>query len=286
MNQPRLIVESQFTIECRVLPKSGAELGGQQAYLLASLYPPKSAEFLPQTSFLLNPNETIVLDKTTRSAQLLIIRLAPSLLIETATRLKLYRTGSNLLFSEAQSSEAKLQAVFAAIYHEMQEGASGWREVIKSLIHQLTVYLLRAHVKLKRSEELELSRVGIVDRRLRRALEFMHDHCARELSLAEIAAAAYLSEFHFARLFKKITGATPHAYLAALRIERARKLLAETDLAITEVGARVGYHSQSHFTKIFREATGLTPHAFREVIHKSSVQSSRFSVPLLRKPTR
>ena len=55
----------------------------------------------------------------------------------------------------------------------------------------------------------------------------------------------------------------PAGESAALRIERARKLLAETDLAITEVGARVGYSSQSHFTKIFREATGVTPHAFR-----------------------
>ena len=98
----------------------------------------------------------------------------------------------------------------------------------------------------------------------------MYLECARELSLAEIAAAAYVSEFHFARLFKKITGTTPHAYLAGLRIERARKLLAETDLAITEVGARVGYNSQSHFTKIFRAATGLTPHAFRAAIHAGS----------------
>ena len=91
----------------------------------------------------------------------------------------------------------------------------------------------------------------------------MHDNCGWELRLAEIAAAAYLSAFHFARLFKKITGTTPHAHLAALRVERARRLLAETDLPVGEVGARVGYESQSHFTKIFREATGLTPRAFR-----------------------
>lgn len=185
------------------------------------------------------------------------------MLIETATRLKLYRTGSTLLFSHSPINDLKLQTMLTAIHHEMLEGAAGWREVIQSLVQQLVVHLLRSHVKLKRSEELELSRVGIVDRRLRRAIEFMHDNCARELSLAETADAAYLSEFHFARLFKKITSTTPHTYLAALRIERARKLLAETDLAITEVGARVGYNSQSHFTKIFRAATGLTPHAFR-----------------------
>ena len=253
MPSSRLIIEPQFSLELRPAQRREAEVIGQTAYSLFQIQ--------GSTCLLLNPNETMRVPKS--SEELLIVRLSPQLLIETATRLKLYRSGSNLLFSRASAQDEKLNAVLAAIHDELRESASGWREVIKSLVHQLVVYLLRAHMNLKRSEELELSRVGIVDRRLRRAIEFMHDHCARELSLAEIAAAAYLSEFHFARLFKKITGATPHAYLGALRIERARKLLAETDLAIIEVGARVGYNSQSHFTKIFREATGITPHAFR-----------------------
>ncbi len=226
---------------------------GQAAYLLLQAHEAKC--------FLLNPNESLRMPKS--EAEWLLLRLSPQLMVETAMRLKLYRTGSNLLFSHSQTDDPKLQTVLTGMRSEMLEGAAGWREVIQSLVQQLVVHLLRAHVNLKRSEELELSRVGIVDRRLRRAIEFMHDNCARELSLAEIADAAYLSEFHFARLFKKISGTTPHAYLATLRIERARKLLAETDLAITEVGARVGYNSQSHFTKIFREATGITPHAFR-----------------------
>jgi AraC-like DNA-binding protein len=53
-----------------------------------------------------------------------------------------------------------------------------------------------------------------------------------------------------------------------LRIERARRLLAESDLPIAEVGAEVGYSNQSHFTKIFREATGMTPKAFRDAAVK------------------
>src|SRR3712207_7053826 len=52
-----------------------------------------------------------------------------------------------------------------------------------------------------------------------------------------------LSPFHFARLFKKLTGATPHAYLAGLRAARAQALLAETDLPVTEVGARSEEHT-------------------------------------------
>ncbi|HKX32442.1 MAG TPA: helix-turn-helix transcriptional regulator, partial [Blastocatellia bacterium] len=63
---------------------------------------------------------------------------------------------------------------------------------------------------------------------------------------------------------------SPHTYLASLRIERARRLLAETPLPLSEVGALVGYKSQSHFTKIFREATGVTPRAFREAVRRLS----------------
>jgi AraC family transcriptional regulator len=204
----------------------------------------------------------------------LLVRLAPALLIETASQLRMYRTGLNLLFRAPLaplSGDAKLRSALEAIASELENGDAGWREVIRSLVNQLTVYLLRAHIDARRSDEVELSRVGVVDRRLRRAIEFMSDNCGRELSLTEIAGAAYLSEFHFARLFKKITGATPHAYLASLRIERARRLLAESDLPITEVGAEVGYNSQSHFTKIFREATGMTPKAFRDAAVKTNI---------------
>jgi AraC family transcriptional regulator len=94
----------------------------------------------------------------------------------------------------------------------------------------------------------------------------MHDNFSRELSLGEIAAAAYLSEYHFARLFKRITGVTPNAYLASLRIDHARRLLAETDLSVAEIGERVGYQSPSHFGKVFRHLTDTTPTAFRELV--------------------
>lgn len=250
--------EAQFSLEAR--PRTAHTVAAQTNYLIVV---PCPAAPDTTTSWLINPQETIALPSTNHVTQVLRVQLAPAFLIESATRLKLFRTGSMLLFKHANTDDPRLAATLQAMQRELTEAASGWRDVLRSLLDQLTVYLLRSHLNLQRAEELELSRVGIVDRRLRRAMEFMYDHCGREISLAEIAAAAFLSEFHFARLFKKITHTTPHAYLAALRMERARRLLTETDLAITEVGAQVGYQSQSHFTKIFRETTGLTPHAFR-----------------------
>ncbi len=269
----RLLVEPNFAVEHRTISRSSFELLAQPDFLLLHVFKSqisnlKSGANLPANpSFLANPNQTAQLKLDRRKNELLLVRLKPELLIETATRLRLYRAGSHLLFRlpmEPVTEDAKLRQTLESISTELEGGATGWREVIRSLVNQLAVYLLREHVNVQRSDEIELSRVGLVDRRLRRAVEFMHDNCGRELGLSEIASAAYLSEFHFARLFKKITGLTPHGFLAGLRIERARRLLAESDLPIVEVGATVGYASQSHFTKVFREATGMTPRAFRQ----------------------
>ena len=267
MSQPRLFIESRFSVERRDFQPRACELPPPPDFLLIHFIKSRGESIPTGASLLINPHQTLRLAPVRGRSEALLVRLAPELLIETATRLRLYRTGANLLFrhpAPALTTDPSLQIVLEAMSRELESGAAGWREVMVSLVHQLAVYLLREHINVRRSDEIELSRAGIVDRRLRRAIEFMHDNCGRELSLAEIAGAAYLSAFHFARLFKKITGVTPHAYLAALRVERARRLLAETDLSITEVGARVGYGSQSHFTKVFREATGLTPRAFRE----------------------
>jgi len=262
----RIIIESDFSIERRALTRRAFDLPSQPDFLLVHFLKSQIPNLPSGASLFANPNQPIQFAPGRGQSELLVLRLAPALLIETASRLRMYRTGLSLLFRAPLTpltDDAKLRATLESIAAELESGDAGWREVVGSLVNQLTVYLLRAHINAQRSDEIELSRVGVVDRRLRRAIEFMSDNCGRELSLAEIAGAAYLSEFHFARLFKKVTGATPHAYLASLRVEQARRLLAETDLPITEVGAQVGYASQSHFTKVFREATGMTPRVFR-----------------------
>src|SRR5499433_2046132 len=271
----RILIESDFSIERRVLDRRSTEAPAQHDFLIVHFLESRIPNIPPGASLLANPNQAVRFAPGRGHSEMLLVRLAPALLIETASRLRMYRAGLSLLFRaplRPLTDDAKLRATLESIAAELEGGDAGWREVVRSLVNQLTVYLLRAHINAQRSDEIELSRVGVVDRRLRRAIEFMSDNCGRELSLAEIAGAAYLSEFHFARLFKKVTGATPHAYLASLRIEQARRLLAETDLPITEIGARVGYTSQSHFTKIFREATGMTPKAFRDAAVKLRIE--------------
>jgi AraC-like DNA-binding protein len=271
MSQHRILIETNFSIERCSLRGGARGLSMQPDFILLHLLRSDIADLPTGASLMANPNQSIPLVDHRRGCELLMVRLTPHLLIETAARLRMYRIGSHLLFRNPLipvTDDPRLRSNLESIASEMENSDAGWREVIHSMINQLSVHLLREHINVQRSDEIELSRAGVVDRRLRRAIEYMHDNCGRDLGLPEISQAAYLSEFHFARLFKKLTGMTPHSYLASMRIERARHLLAESDLPITDVGARVGYSSQSHFTKVFREATGMTPRAFRLAAQK------------------
>lgn len=96
-----------------------------------------------------------------------------------------------------------------------------------------------------------------------RALAYMRDHLHRPLSLAEIAAVAGLSPFHFARAFAAREGMPPHQRLLELRLARARELLEEGDLGIAAVAAAVGYPDAGYFARLFRRTLGFTPRGYR-----------------------
>src|SRR5919197_756601 len=181
-----------------------------------------------------------------------------------------YTVDGQRFMLDHMSDDRKLDALLEEFAAELATDKPGREIVMRALVEQLLVHILRNYSTPRLSEELELSRVGLVDRRIRRSVELMHTQLDQDLTLKALAAASYLSPFHFARLFKKLTGTSPHNYLAGIRATRAQLLLAETDLSIAEIGARVGYLSGSHFTKAFRTATGATPREFRKALVSQS----------------
>ena len=92
---------------------------------------------------------------------------------------------------------------------------------------------------------------------------YIHSHLDQDLSLAKLASIAKISLYHFAREFKQAVGAPPHQYVTQCRIEKAKQLLANKDLSITEITQQIGLQSQSHFTNLFRHSVGMTPSAYR-----------------------
>ena len=152
-----------------------------------------------------------------------------------------------------------------SLLHELSEANVVGRLYADSLATVLAVQLVRRYSYL---QGVRVSRGGMAPRKLRRAVEFMNECLEREVevSLAAVAEAVGMSYFHFSRAFKQSTGVSPNNYLVERRIERAKKLLAETDNPVVEIALRVGFASQSHFTTTFRKLVGTTPKAYREVM--------------------
>ena len=269
----RVFVRPQYALHyrrgARLVWTSDARADYVVLFLLGGKWPGRvgevSVELEEQGALLLDPGTTASV--AAREAEYLSLTLSPSFILDRAARTGLTGATATVSFrTSVVQRDERLARLTMDLAGELRQQEAGQEMVIAALVEQLVVHLLRHHSNVRRSDELELSRVGLVDRRIRRAIELMHAHLNRELPLEEIAAAAFLSPFHFARLFKKLTGASPHAYLATLRVARAQALLAETDLSVSEVSARVGYSSSSHFTKAFRQATGLAPRAYRAAL--------------------
>ena len=200
--------------------------------------------------------------------EFLSVSINSSQVNELVAELGLTRTTAEVIFNAGVVTDDAINKIARSVVDEIAAEKVGHAVMLDALVRQLVIHLLRSHMTVRKTARIELSRAGPVDRRLRLALEFMHDNFSRELALEEIASAAYLSEYHFARLFKQITGVTPHVYIANLRLERARRLLAETAFPVSEIAAMVGYQSQSHFTKIFKSVTGIPPRAYRVALKK------------------
>lgn len=84
-----------------------------------------------------------------------------------------------------------------------------------------------------------------------------------QLTLDDLAKIAMFSKFHFARMFRRVTGVSPRRFLYALRMQEAKRLLVTTSLSVTAISFQVGYHSVGTFTSRFTASVGVSPTVYR-----------------------
>jgi len=96
-----------------------------------------------------------------------------------------------------------------------------------------------------------------------KARNFIHEHSDEELSLTKVAKSVHISPNYLSEKFKEVTGVNFVDYIARHRIEKARKLLQDLNLRISEIAFAVGFQSLSQFNRVFRKLAGKSPTAYR-----------------------
>ncbi len=107
------------------------------------------------------------------------------------------------------------------------------------------------------------ARGGLAPWQVNRAKDFMRADLSRDTPVSDLAGLLGLSVHHFCRMFKHSTGMSPHQWLIAQRMDRARHLLMEPDRSLGEVARAVGYANATAFATAFRRVTGTTPSDWR-----------------------
>ncbi|MDQ4120466.1 MAG: helix-turn-helix domain-containing protein [Acidobacteriota bacterium] len=191
------------------------------------------------------------------------LHLEPDFIKKTALESDLNPDGTELvpiLGTRNPQIEQLAKLAFAELQHD--EATVGSNLYADSLANLLAVELLRSYSTRAFAPE-PTNTNALPKRKLAQILDLINSDLSADLSLAFLAETVGLSEYHFLRLFKQSTGATPHQYVLRQRIERAKQLLLETQLSVTEISFLLGFSTPAHFAQQFRRQTGVQPTELR-----------------------
>lgn len=135
---------------------------------------------------------------------------------------------------------------------------------VNSLITQLLTYALNEKYDMRHGAGDKLYPSWINGAAL-----YLSEHCAEDISIADIASRFYMNYNTFSRNFKKYMKQTPKEYQTSCRVQCAADLLGDADMSIADIACKCGFSSQSFFTKTFRLAYGTTPAKYRANLLKS-----------------
>jgi AraC family transcriptional regulator len=191
--------------------------------------------------------------------EVLLLTLAPDVVRRAARELRV--NFKNCFTAQHQIRDAQVEYIGMALRTEAESGYLSGRLYGESLGMALSVHLLSKYSVA--APDPAVHKGGMTPANLRRVIEYIHDNLTEDIGLNTLARVANLSPFRFAHNFKQATGLSPHQYVIRERLERAKKMLRETDLTVTTIAYAVGCGSPSRFTLLFRRAHGVIPSVYR-----------------------
>jgi AraC family transcriptional regulator len=159
-------------------------------------------------------------------------------------------------------ADSRLGALVAAVHAELVAGFPSGRLFLDSVEQAMAVALVNGHAV--RHRPVQIYRGGLGSARLRRIRELVQAKMEDDLSLNEMAQSVGLSTAHFARMFRKSTGETPHQFVLRQRVERAKAMLRAPDVRVLDVAVACGFRTQQHFAQVFRDVCRVSPTEYRQ----------------------
>jgi AraC family transcriptional regulator len=155
-----------------------------------------------------------------------------------------------------------LEQLAIALADALRSGAVRDGLYIDTVAHMMAVHLARVHSVQSRPAILPYT-PAVSHQRMRQLIEFIEANLDQPLTLDAMAGQVGISPLYLARAFKAAVGQSPHQYVLARRIERAKELLRNTELPIIDVALSVGFSSQSHLSHWMIRHTGVSPAVYR-----------------------
>jgi AraC-like DNA-binding protein len=167
-----------------------------------------------------------------------------------------------VLRADARPRLGPLALAAGLMEQEIRGAEPGTDTIVQALLDMVFTYALR-EIAAERGQSGHGWTHAVRDPQVRRALTLMHERSAHPWTLDELAQHAGLSRTALAERFRHAMGDTPLNHLRVLRMQRAMRLLAETEHRLETVAAEVGYQDAFSFSKVFKRTVGVSPKAFR-----------------------
>jgi len=168
------------------------------------------------------------------------------------------------LIERAGFQDPLLLQLALAVRRRLEEGGPDGQLFAQCAVQLISLHLLRHYTSRGDLTAGPPSPTQTLSaRQLQRVIDYIQDQPGQDLTLGVLADQTGFSPAHFARLFARTTGETPHQCVLRLRLERAQQLLGATDLSLAHIAGACGFADQSSFTRAFKHALGVTPRAYR-----------------------
>ena len=165
---------------------------------------------------------------------------------------------------EKQICDKDIGKLLEQALSEQTEQLPYFQENVKALIQQVLVILFRKYLV----EDFRTNDHSGKAKLVKQLAEYIFSHCHEDLTVDAISRAFGYSRFYISKIFKEVTNVTITHYINASRVERAKSLIKNANLSVSEIAMQCGFMSQSYFSKVFKRFENVSPQEYRARIRR------------------